>query len=175
MSWGKTYKKSIDCSNPKGFSQKAHCAGRKARQAGKKTQSKSVSEMKLAELKEQVRTIVREIMMENTIQEVNEGRIPKLFLKIEAVKKELKKLEAERKSKFGGEYAKKVNAEKDPKVRASLMKPILDITKKIAAQQKNLADMLDMEDKYVSQMGMDQELDTSVFENKSTKDCGCNK
>ena len=23
------YKKSIDCSNPKGFSQKAHCAGRK--------------------------------------------------------------------------------------------------------------------------------------------------
>ena len=48
MSWSKKYKKSIDCSNPKGFSQKAHCAGRKARQKGKKTQSKSVSEdMKL--------------------------------------------------------------------------------------------------------------------------------
>ena len=28
-SWSKKYKKSIDCSNPKGFSQKAHCAGRK--------------------------------------------------------------------------------------------------------------------------------------------------
>ena len=27
--WSKKYKKSIDCSNPKGFSQKAHCAGRK--------------------------------------------------------------------------------------------------------------------------------------------------
>ena len=27
--WSDKYKKSIDCSNPKGFSQKAHCAGRK--------------------------------------------------------------------------------------------------------------------------------------------------
>ena len=27
--WSKKYKKSIDCNNPKGFSQKAHCAGRK--------------------------------------------------------------------------------------------------------------------------------------------------
>jgi len=26
--WSKKYKDSIDCSNPKGFSQKAHCAGR---------------------------------------------------------------------------------------------------------------------------------------------------
>ena len=42
--WTKKYKKSIDCSHPKGFSQKAHCAGRKARQAGKKTKSSSVSE-----------------------------------------------------------------------------------------------------------------------------------
>ena len=29
--WSKKYKKSIDCNNPKGFSQKAHCAGRKKR------------------------------------------------------------------------------------------------------------------------------------------------
>ena len=27
--WSKSYKKSINCSNPKGFSQRAHCAGRK--------------------------------------------------------------------------------------------------------------------------------------------------
>jgi hypothetical protein len=27
--WSQKYKKSIDCSNPKGFSQKAHCQGRK--------------------------------------------------------------------------------------------------------------------------------------------------
>jgi hypothetical protein len=42
--WSKKYKKSIDCSNPKGFSQKAHCAGRNARQAGQETSSSSVSE-----------------------------------------------------------------------------------------------------------------------------------
>ncbi len=29
--WSKKYKSSINCSNPKGFSQKAHCAGRKKR------------------------------------------------------------------------------------------------------------------------------------------------
>jgi len=41
--WSKKYKKAINCNNPKGFSQKAHCAGRKARQAGNKTKSKSVN------------------------------------------------------------------------------------------------------------------------------------
>jgi len=29
--WSDKYKKSINCNNPKGFSQKAHCAGRKKR------------------------------------------------------------------------------------------------------------------------------------------------
>ena len=41
-SWSNKYKKSIDCSNPKGFSQKAHCAGRKKRAAGGQTKSKPV-------------------------------------------------------------------------------------------------------------------------------------
>ena len=27
--WSEKYKKSIDCNNPKGFSQRAHCQGRK--------------------------------------------------------------------------------------------------------------------------------------------------
>ena len=40
--WTKKYKKSIDCSHPKGFSQKAHCAGRKKRKLGGKTKSKPV-------------------------------------------------------------------------------------------------------------------------------------
>lgn len=31
--WSKKYKKSIDCSNPRGFSQRAHCAGRKKTEA----------------------------------------------------------------------------------------------------------------------------------------------
>jgi hypothetical protein len=42
--WSAKYKKSINCENPKGFSQRAHCAGRKKRQAHKHTQSQSVSE-----------------------------------------------------------------------------------------------------------------------------------
>ena len=41
--WSKKYKKSINCSNPKGFSQRAHCAGRRKRQAGGKTKSKTVN------------------------------------------------------------------------------------------------------------------------------------
>ena len=48
--WSKKYKKSIDCNNPKGFSQKAHCAGRKKRE----------SIMKLSEFKTEVRKIVQE-------------------------------------------------------------------------------------------------------------------
>ena len=39
--WTKKYKKSINCSNPKGFSQKAHCAARKRRKKGLPTKSKS--------------------------------------------------------------------------------------------------------------------------------------
>ena len=42
--WSNDQKKKIDCNNPKGFSQKAHCAGRKKRQAGKQTKSKPVKE-----------------------------------------------------------------------------------------------------------------------------------
>jgi hypothetical protein len=42
--WTRKYKESIDCNNPKGFSQKAHCAGRKARQAGRDTKSEPVDE-----------------------------------------------------------------------------------------------------------------------------------
>lgn len=31
MGWSEKYKKSINCNNPKGFSQRAHCQGRKKR------------------------------------------------------------------------------------------------------------------------------------------------
>ena len=30
--WSKKYKDSIDCNNPKGFSQKAHCQGKKKKE-----------------------------------------------------------------------------------------------------------------------------------------------
>lgn len=42
--WTKKYKRSIDCGHPKGFSQRAHCAARRKRQAGGHTKSKSISE-----------------------------------------------------------------------------------------------------------------------------------
>ena len=42
--WSSDYKKSIDCSNPKGFSQKAHCDARKKRQRGEETKSKPINE-----------------------------------------------------------------------------------------------------------------------------------
>ena len=54
--WSDKYKKSIDCDNPKGFSQKAHCAGRKkkmteesnpriARKKGQPAKSKKHSDL----------------------------------------------------------------------------------------------------------------------------------
>lgn len=40
--WSNKRKQKINCNNPKGFSEKAHCAARKKRQAGGKTKSKPV-------------------------------------------------------------------------------------------------------------------------------------
>jgi ParB-like nuclease domain len=40
--WTNKYKRSIDCSRPRGFSQRAHCAARRKRRAGSKTQSPAV-------------------------------------------------------------------------------------------------------------------------------------
>ena len=53
--WSNKYKRSIDCSNPKGFSQKAHCAGRRKRKRGGKTKSRPiesfVQEIEMSEIK----------------------------------------------------------------------------------------------------------------------------
>ena len=51
MGWSNKYKKSINCNNPKGFSQKAHCAGKKKR---------NENIMKISEFKEMVKNILRE-------------------------------------------------------------------------------------------------------------------
>ena len=55
--WSNTYKKSINCSNPKGFSQKAHCRARQLRKAGKQTKSKPVKEC----YKEAVQELLKEV------------------------------------------------------------------------------------------------------------------
>ena len=41
--WSQKYKNSIDCNNPKGFSQKAHCQGKKKKSEGKKTETKEAT------------------------------------------------------------------------------------------------------------------------------------
>lgn len=40
--WSEKYKRSINCSNPKGFSQKAHCAGRKKKESVNEAETKKL-------------------------------------------------------------------------------------------------------------------------------------
>jgi hypothetical protein len=42
--WSKKYKESIDCSNPKGFSQKAHCQGKKKKETNEKSDKRKKKE-----------------------------------------------------------------------------------------------------------------------------------
>ena len=42
--WSKKYKDSIDCSNPKGFSQKAHCQGKKKKETNEKSDKRKKKE-----------------------------------------------------------------------------------------------------------------------------------
>ena len=60
MGWSEKYKKSINCNNPKGFSQKAHCAGRKIRKEN----------MKLSELKE----IIRDLIQERSVNAISKAQ-----------------------------------------------------------------------------------------------------
>ena len=112
--------------------------------------------MKMDDLKKVIAKLIRE----NFHQSLSEG-IPKLFLKIEAVKNQINRLTAERKSKFGGEYARKLNAESDPTKREQLKEPILAISKKITALQKNLLNLYDMEERYIQNLDKDVELNLS--------------
>lgn len=78
MTWSKKYKKSIDCSNAKGFSQKAHCAGRKKRQSGGTTKSKSVTE-NIMNITEQERQLFSEMVKKYNLKK--EGFLSNLFVK----------------------------------------------------------------------------------------------
>ena len=94
-----------------------------------------------------------------TFSELMSEGVPKLFLKIEAVKKEIAKLETDRKN-----AVVPYKTEKDESKRKKILNVLKDLTTKIKSKQKNLLQLRDMEDKYVSQMSADAELDTSVFE-----------
>ena len=60
--WSQKYKKSIDCNNPKGFSQKAHCAGKKKRQ-------ENVMNISKEKLKEMIREEYNNVLSENMMTE----------------------------------------------------------------------------------------------------------
>lgn len=77
MGWSKKYKKSIDCNNPKGFSQKAHCQGRKKR---------NESKMKLSEFKEAVRGVLRERSI-NAISKLQSKNLDDIAKALEFYKK----------------------------------------------------------------------------------------
>ena len=77
MSWSEKYKKSIDCNNPKGFSQKAHCQGRKKR---------NETIMKLSELKESIRTVLRERSV-NAIAKAQQKNVEDIQKALEFYKK----------------------------------------------------------------------------------------
>jgi hypothetical protein len=59
--WSNKYKKSIDCSNPKGFSQRAHCAGRQKRKRGGKTKSRPVESLQEKTMSDLKNFIMNEI------------------------------------------------------------------------------------------------------------------
>ncbi len=62
--WTRKYKTSIDCSHPKGFSQRAHCAGRRARRDGRHTKSSSVSEVEV--YNEVLKDLIEDILEEES-------------------------------------------------------------------------------------------------------------
>ena len=68
--WNKKYKKSINCSSPKGFSQKAHCAGRE--------KNEDVAEGLTTE--KQILTRIRQIMYDRKLSgtESNAGELLRL-------------------------------------------------------------------------------------------------
>ena len=77
MGWSSDYKKSIDCNNPKGFSQKAHCQGRKKR---------NERIMKLSEFKEAVKVALQERSI-NAIRKAQDKNLSDIEKALEFYKK----------------------------------------------------------------------------------------
>lgn len=73
--WSNKYKKSINCSNPKGFSQKAHCAARRKRVKGGSTKSKPVHEaaFDMKRYADQARSAMAVGWLDNAIQGMTYG------------------------------------------------------------------------------------------------------
>lgn len=90
MEWSDKYKKSINCNNPKGFSQKAHCAGKKKR---------NKNEMKLSEFKEAITKVLRERSI-NAISKLQQKNIEDVQRTLDLYKKVKSKGDAKQIKKY---------------------------------------------------------------------------
>ena len=117
MGWSDKYKKSINCNNPKGFSQKAHCAGRKIRKEN----------MKLSELKEVIKQVIEARGPSRGFNKLASA-YQKEALKHQSMVKDQKRL------------ASAFVAEKDPKKKEKAKKAIIDHHHKVKAQEKKMKD-----------------------------------
>ena len=70
--WSQKYKRSIDCNNPKGFSQKAHCAGRKKRES-------------IMNIKSLVKETIKQVVAERQINLFVEKNSPTQHAEINAI------------------------------------------------------------------------------------------
>ena len=89
MGWSDKYKQSIDCNNPKGFSQKAHCAGKKIRKEN----------MKLSELKNTIRDLIQERSI-NAISKLQQKNIEDVQRTLDLYKKVKSKGDAKQIKKY---------------------------------------------------------------------------
>jgi hypothetical protein len=118
MGWSEKYKKSIDCNNPKGFSQKAHCQGKKKR---------NENTMKLSELKE-------------VIKQVIEARGPSRGFNKLASTYQKEALKHQDMVKNQKRLAAAFVAEKDPKKKEKAKAAIIDHHHKVKSQEKKMRD-----------------------------------
>lgn len=116
MGWSEKYKKSINCNNPKGFSQKAHCQGKK---------KKNENIMKLSELKE-------------VIKQVIEARGPSRGFNKLATAYQKEALKHQDMVKNQKRLAAAFVAEKDPKKKEKAKAAILDHHKKVKDQEQKM-------------------------------------
>jgi hypothetical protein len=83
--WSEKYKRSINCNNPRGFSQRAHCQGRK------KKLKESINEAVRTELA-QLKDLARKLSKEKSEKEPEKGRVEKMFVTLQRqLKKGMKK------------------------------------------------------------------------------------
>jgi hypothetical protein len=86
--WSEKYKKSIDCNNPRGFSQRAHCQGRK------KKLKESINEAVRTELA-QLKDLARKFSKGKSEKQAEKEKIEKMFVTLQRQLKKGMKVEME--------------------------------------------------------------------------------